>query len=45
MAVMRHIAFNLIRQAKKKGQSVNRLRKKAAGSDDTLRLILNAGTP
>lgn len=43
MAVMRHIAFNLIQQAKKKGQSVNRLRKKAGRSDATLREILNAG--
>lgn len=41
MPVMRHLALNLTQTAKKKGESVKRLRKKAARNDDTLIRILN----
>jgi predicted transposase YbfD/YdcC len=43
LTVMRHIALNLVQAAKKKGQSVRHLRKKAGWDDQTFENILNAG--
>ena len=43
MAIMRHIAFNLIRAALKKGESIKRLRRRAARNNEILYRILNAG--
>lgn len=40
-AVLKHIALNLLRAAKKKGESIAKLRKSAGWNDDTMRRIIN----
>jgi len=40
MMIIKHLAINMIRQAKEKGESIRRLRKKAGWDVDTLKRIL-----
>jgi predicted transposase YbfD/YdcC len=40
IAIIRHVALNLLQAAKQKHQSIKRLRKKAGWDDSTLKKIL-----